>query len=70
MSSFYDKYLLTNNRKKPVSPDSSDINVLKKEFTMDYSDYEKLKISEQYNKLYSTIYQKNKDEISLYENKN
>ena len=69
MSSFYDKYLLTNNRKKPVSPDSSDINVLKKEFTMDYSDYEKLKISEQYNKLYSTIYQKNKDEISLYENK-
>lgn len=69
MSGFYDKYLLAQNSRKPVSPDSSSINVLKKDFTMEYSDYERLKISEQYNKLYSTIFQKNKDEISLSENK-
>jgi hypothetical protein len=69
MSGFYDKYLLAENNQKPVSPDSSSINVLKKDFTMEYSDYERLKISEQYNKLYSSIFQKNKDEISLSENK-
>jgi len=69
MSGFYDKYLLAENNQKPVSPVSSSINVLKKDFTMDYSDYERLKISEQYNKLYSSIFQKNKDEISLSENK-
>ena len=38
-------------------------NILKKDFTLDYTDYEKLKIAEQYNKLYSNIYEGNKQAI-------
>ena len=48
---------------------SKTTNVLKKDFTLNYSDYEKLKINEQYNKLYSNIYDKNKMDITLDENK-
>ena len=69
MSKFYDNYLLDRDGKKPLSPNSDKKNILKKEFTLDYTDYEKLKISEQYNKLYSTIYDKNKDSININENK-
>ena len=58
-TSFYDKYLI-NNR--------DNINVLKKDYTLSYTDYEKLKINEQYNKLYSNIYETNKENIKNYEN--
>ncbi len=44
-------------------------NVLKKDFTLDYTDYEKLKIAEQYNKLYSNIYEGNKKAIVDNDNK-
>ena len=44
-------------------------NVLKKDFTLDYTDYEKLKIAEQYNKLYSNIYEGNKQAIIDNDNK-
>jgi len=47
---------------------SKTTNVLKKDYTLNYSDYEKLKINEQYNKLYSNIYDKNKMDITLDEN--
>ena len=60
MTSFYNKYLLNNSEKKVI---------LKKDFTLDYTDYEKLKMSEQYNKLYSNIYDKNKTNITINENK-
>jgi hypothetical protein len=60
MSSFYDKYSLINKE---------NTNILKKDLTVNYSDFEKLKISEQYNKLYSNIYDKNKVNIQLNENK-
>ena len=60
MSSFYDKYSLINKE---------NTNILKKDLTVDYSDFEKLKISEQYNKLYSNIYDKNKVNIEVNENK-
>lgn len=56
MKSFYDEF----NIKK---------NILKDKFTLNYNDYEKLKISEQYNKLYSTTYNKNQSEILINENK-
>jgi hypothetical protein len=62
MTSFYDKYLLNNE-----SPNTS--NILKKDFTLQYSDYEKLKIAEQYNKLYSNIYEKNREEVIINDNK-
>ena len=60
MSSFYDKYSLINKE---------NTNILKKDLTVNYSDFEKLKISEQYNKLYSNIYDKNKVNIQINENK-
>ena len=67
MTSFYNKYFLVNypNEKKI---DSENINVLKKKYTLNYTDYEKLKIAEQYNKLYSNVYKENKDNIEVYEN--
>jgi hypothetical protein len=58
-TSFYDQYLI-NNR--------NNVNVLKKDYTLNYTDYEKLKINEQYNKLYSNVYETNKDNNKNYEN--
>lgn len=57
MTSFYDKYNLNKNK-----------NILKKDYTLNYTDYEKLKISEQYNKLYGQVYDKNKENIEQNEN--
>ena len=54
MTSFYNKYYLSNGNSTDTNT-----NVLKKDYTLDYTDYEKLKINEQYNKLYSNIYEKN-----------
>lgn len=68
MSSFYNNFSL-NKQNSIISKNIENTSVLKKNFTLDYSDYEKLKISEQYNKLYSNIYEKNKDDITLNENK-
>jgi hypothetical protein len=67
MTSFYNKYLLVNNKENNIN--SNNINILKKDFTLNYSDYQKLKISEQYNKLYSNVYDKNKINIEENENK-
>ncbi len=64
MTSFYDKYNLQNSANS-----NENKNILKKDYTLDYSDYEKLKISEQYNKIYNEIYNKNKEEAIIYENK-
>jgi hypothetical protein len=44
-------------------------NVLKKDYTLDYTDYEKLKIAEQYNKLYTNIYDSNKKSVIDNDNK-
>lgn len=68
MTSYYSKYLLNNTSNKPIN-NTKDVNILKKDFTMNYSDYEKLKINEQYNKLYSNIYEKNKENVQINENK-
>ena len=60
MTSFYDKYNLANNNK--------DVNILKKNLSLDYTDYEKLKINEQYNRLYLNAYNENKKEAEIKEN--
>lgn len=65
MSKFYDKYNLNNIN----SDTSKNKTILKKDYTLSYTDYEKLKIAEQYNKLYGQIYNKNTEEVVLNENK-
>ena len=45
-------------------------NILKDEFTLDKSDYQKLKQSQQYNELYSKQYQENEKQKEIKENKN
>lgn len=60
MTTFYDNYKLAP---------SKDMNVLKKDFTLNYTDYEKLKIAEQYNRLYSNVYNTNKENVEINENK-
>lgn len=62
-TSFYNNYYLEDKSKTSI-----DENILKNNFTLDYNDYEKLKIAEQYNKLYSNIYGVNKENIGLNEN--
>ena len=42
---------------------------LKKDYTLNYTDYEKLKIAEQYNRLYSNVYETNKLNVEINENK-
>ena len=76
VSAFYDNYAL--NKGALYSKDniltnkyllgSKTTNVLKKDYTLDHTNYEKLKINEQYNKLYSNTFTKNKDNIILSEN--
>lgn len=70
MTSFYNNYLLSSNpNKNLLNTDVTNTDVLKKEYTLNYTDYEKLKINEQYNKLYSNIYDTNKKNIEINENK-
>lgn len=70
MTSFYNNYLLSSNpNKNLLNTDVTNTDVLKKEYTLNYTDYEKLKINEQYNKLYSNIYDINKKNIEINENK-
>ena len=69
MTSFYDNYKLNNNDNNKDILDNRNINVLKKDYTLNYTDYEKLKIAEQYNRLYSNVYETNKSNIEINENK-
>lgn len=59
MTSFYNKYTLSNKEDK---------SILKKEYTLNYTDYDKLKINEQYNKLYTNINDTNNTEAIKMEN--
>ena len=43
--------------------------ILKDNFTLDKTNYEKIKLSEEYNQLYSNEYRENKRNQELYENK-
>jgi hypothetical protein len=66
MASAYQSYYLDNS--KNTSKQNA-TGVLKKDFTLDVTDYEKLKIAEQYNKLYTNIFETNKENEKLKENK-
>lgn len=69
-TTFYNKYYLNNSKNNTKNnSNATDINILKKDYTLDYTDYEKLKINEQYNKLYSNTYETNKQNVQTYENK-
>ena len=72
MTSFYDRFKIDNiknNNSFNSKPENSNtINVLKKDYTLNLSDYEKTKINEQYNKLYSNTYDVNKFQESVNEN--
>ena len=69
MTSFYNNFKLNNNDNNKDILDNKNINVLKKPYTLNYTDYEKLKISEQYNSIYSNVYDTNKSNIEINENK-
>jgi hypothetical protein len=69
MTSFYNNFKLNNNDNNKDILDNKNINVLKKPYTLNYNDYEKLKIAEQYNRLYSNVYDINKSNIEINENK-
>lgn len=59
MTSFYNKYNLSNQEDK---------SILKKEYTLNYDDHNKLNINEQYNKLYTNINDINNREAIKIEN--
>lgn len=69
MTSFYNNFKLNNNDNNKDILDNKNINVLKKPYTLNYTDYGKLKISEQYNSIYSNVYDTNKSNIEINENK-
>jgi len=56
MPSYYDNYLL-------------DKGILKDDYTLSVSEYEKIRINEEYNKLYSNTYDENQKNAILKENK-
>ena len=53
-----------------IYKDVSRKNILKDQFTLEKSDYEKLKQAQQYNQLYSLQYKKNEEIKKIKENKN
>ena len=65
-TNYYNNYKLNYKDKSDLTKET---NILKKDYSLSYNDYEKLKIAEQYNKLYSNIYNENKSNIELNENK-
>jgi len=62
-TSFYNNYYLEDKSKKSIEE-----NILKNDFTLDYNDYEKLKMAEQINKLNINTYGINKENNVLNEN--
>lgn len=65
-TNYYNNYKLNYKDKSDLTKET---NILKKSYSLPLTDYDKLKISEQYNKLYSNIYNENKSNIELNENK-
>ncbi len=77
-TSFYNKYFLSNpmNLKQiqtdnhySIASDRQMKNILKDQFTLNYSDYEKLKLADQYNKIYVESLSATKENELLQENK-
>lgn len=68
MTSFYGNFVLNKNKESNLS-NTSTKTILKNDYTLDYTDFEKLKIAEQYNKLYSNMYEANRVNKEINENK-
>jgi len=68
MTSFYGNFVLNKNKESNLS-NTSTKTILKNDYTLDYTDFEKLKIAEQYNKLYSNMYEANRVNVEINENK-
>jgi len=68
MTSFYGNFVLNKNKESNLS-NTSTKTILKNDYTLDYTDFEKLKIAEQYNKLYSNMYEANRVNQEINENK-
>lgn len=68
MTSFYGNFVLNKNKESNLS-NTSTKTILKNDYTLDYTDFEKLKIAEQYNKLYSNMYETNRVNQEINENK-
>lgn len=71
MTSFYDKYYLNDSKKNnnTYNNTNNNTNILKKDYTLQYNDFQKLKVSEQYNKLYNKVYNINNENKVIKENK-
>ncbi len=77
-SDFYNKYLLNNMETKNINRDEKQYsvasdqimkNILKDKFSLNYTDYEKLKLAEQYNKLYVSSLTESEKLRQIQENK-
>ncbi len=77
-TSFYNKYFLSNpmNNKQlmtdkhySIASDKQAKNILKDEFTLSYSDYEKLKLADQYNRIYVDSLSATQEKEKMQENK-
>jgi hypothetical protein len=60
---------MQNNNNETENDKQSEKNVLKNEFNFNYSDYQKLKLAEQYNELYSKQFTVNMENEKIVENK-
>jgi hypothetical protein len=77
-TSFYNKYFLSNplnnqqlltDKHYSIASDKQAKNILKDEFTLNYSDYEKLKLADQYNRLYVDSLSATQEKERMQENK-
>lgn len=64
-TNYYNNYKLNYKDKSDLRKET---NILKSDSSLPYNNYEKLKIAEQYNKLYSNIYNENNANIKSNEN--
>ena len=60
---------MENNNNDNENDKQSEKNVLKNQFNFNYSDYQKLKLAEQYNELYSKQFTANMENEKIVENK-
>ena len=65
---FYNRYLLDRTIAPYDTQNVLQTGVLKKDYTLNYSDFEKLKITEQYNKLYADTFLENQKNAEIKEN--
>ncbi len=65
---FYNRYLLDRTTSPYDTQNVLQTGVLKKDYTLNYSDFEQQKITEQYNKLYADSFLENQKNAQIKEN--